>query len=65
VEERAEAAEGELKEVKVRLTIVEVELEVLRNGSGGPKDGKRGVSVKSSMAYIQLEEQNIWKNLPV
>ena len=33
-EERAEAAEAELEEVKERLAIVEVELQVVREGGG-------------------------------
>jgi len=57
-EERAEVAETELEEVKEKLAVVEVELEVLRNGGGGPEDNEREASVKSSMAYIQLEKQN-------
>ena len=57
-EERAEVAESELEEVKEKLAVVEVELEVLRNGGGGPEDSEREVGVKSSMAYIQLEKQN-------
>lgn len=57
-EERAEVAEGELEEVKEKLAVVEVELEVLKNGGGGPEDSERETSVKSSMAFIQLEKQN-------
>jgi len=57
-EERAEVAEGELEEVKERLAVIEVEVEVLRNGGGGPEDGEKETSAKSSMAYIQLEKQN-------
>jgi len=57
-EERAEVAEGELEEVKEKLAVVEVELEVLRNGGGGPEDSEREKSVKSSMVFIQLEKQN-------
>ena len=33
------------------------EAEVLRNGSGGPEGREKEASVKSSMAYIQLEKQ--------
>ena len=57
-EERAEVAETELAEVKERLAVVEVEVEVLRNGGGGPEDSEKEASAKSSMPYIQLEKQN-------
>ena len=57
-EERAEVAEGELEEVKEKLAVIEVEVEVLRNGGGGPEDGDEGIGAKSSMVYIQLEKQN-------
>jgi len=57
-EERAEIAEGELEEVKERLAVIEVEVEVLRNGGGGPEDNEKEKTAKSSMAYIQLEKQS-------
>jgi hypothetical protein len=57
-EERAEVAEGELEEVKEKLAVIEVEVEVLRNGSGGPEDSEKEAIAKSSMPYIQLEKQN-------
>ena len=57
-EERAEVAEGELEEVKETLAVLEVEVEVLRNGGGGPEDSEKEATAKSSMAYIQLEKQN-------
>lgn len=57
-EERAEIAEGELEEVKERLAVIEVEVEVLRNGGGGPEDSEKEKTAKSSMAYIQLEKQS-------
>ena len=56
-EERAEIAESELEDVKEKLAVIEVEVEVLRNG-GGPEDGEKEASAKSSMAYIQLGKQN-------
>ena len=56
-EERAEVAETELEEVKETLAVIEVEVEVLRNG-GGPEDGEEDTGAKSSMAHIQLEKQN-------
>jgi len=57
-EERAEVAEGELEEVKEKLAVIEVEVEVLRNGGAGPEDDEGGAGAKSSMANIQLEKQN-------
>ena len=57
-EERAEVAETELEEVKEKLAVMEVEVEVLRNGGGGPEDGEKETSAKPSMAHIQLEKQN-------
>jgi dynactin 1 len=57
-EERAEVAEGELEEVKEKLSVIEVEVEVLRSGGGGPEDGEKDTNAKPSMAYIQLEKQN-------
>ena len=57
-EARAVVAENELKEVKEKLAVIEVKVEVLRNGGGGPEDGEEGTGAKSSMAYIQLEKQN-------
>lgn len=57
-EERAEVAEGELEEVKEKLAVIEVELDVLKNGGGASENGEEGVNAKSSMAYIQLEKQN-------
>lgn len=58
-EERAEVAETELEEVKEKLAVLQVEVEVLRNGGdGSPGDGEKDPSAKSSMAYIQLEKQN-------
>ena len=57
-EERAEVAENELEEVKEKLAVIEVEVEVLRNGGRGPEDGEEVVGAKPSMAHIQLEKQN-------
>ena len=57
-EERAEVAESELEEVKEKLAVIEVEVEVLRNGGGNPEDGEKEANAKSSMAYIQLGKQN-------
>ena len=57
-EERAEVAETELEEVKEKLAVIEVEVEVLRNGDGSPEDGEQDANAKSSMAYIQLGKQN-------
>jgi len=70
-EERAEAAESEVEELKEKLAVVEVEIEVLREGacewaivcSGretdlfkAAEDGS--LNVAGSLAYIQLEKQN-------
>lgn len=56
-EERAEAAEAELDELREKMAVAQVELGVLRNnvsasGSDSVGDGK------ISLAYIQLERQN-------
>jgi dynactin 1 len=70
-EERAEAAEAELEEMKEKLAVVEVELEVIKEGACECavvcfiseidlcKAGEGGNSnVAGSLAYIQLEKQN-------
>lgn len=57
-EERAEVAETELEEVKEKLAVLQVEVDVLRNGGGGPEGGEKEDNAKTSMAYIQLEKQN-------
>ncbi|KAH9176859.1 dynein associated protein-domain-containing protein [Lactarius sanguifluus] len=53
-EERAEAAEGEIEELKEKLAVVEVELEVIKEGAS--EGGNSNVA--GSLAYIQLEKQN-------
>jgi dynactin 1 len=57
-EERAEVAETELEEVKEKLAVLQVEVDVLRNGGGGLENNEEEADTKSSMAYIQLEKQN-------
>ena len=70
-EERAEAAESELEELKEKLAVVEVELEVikqgackyatvLRNQATDSFEAAEGgdSNVAGSLAYIQLEKQN-------
>ena len=57
-EERAEVAETELEEVKEKLAVFQVELDVLRKGGSGSENNEEQVNAKSSMAYIQLEKQN-------
>ena len=57
-DERAEVAETELEEVKEKLAVLQVEVEVLRNGGGGQETSEQETNAKSSMAYIQLEKQN-------
>ena len=58
-EERAEVAETELEEVKEKFAVLQVEVEVIRDGGGGgQEDSEKGPNPKSSMAYIQLEKQN-------
>ncbi|KAI0305043.1 dynein associated protein-domain-containing protein [Russula brevipes] len=54
-EERAEAAESELEELKEKLAVAEVELEVIKEGASAEGGGS---SVANSLAYIQLEKQN-------
>ncbi|KAI0005552.1 dynein associated protein-domain-containing protein [Russula compacta] len=54
-EERGEAAESELEELKEKLAVVEVELEVLKEGASA--DGA-GSNLTGSLDYIQLEKQN-------
>ncbi|KAH9982314.1 dynein associated protein-domain-containing protein [Lactifluus volemus] len=54
-EERAEAAEAELEEMKEKLAVVEVELEVIKEGASGEGGNS---NVAGSLAYIQLEKQN-------
>ncbi|KAI9513092.1 dynein associated protein-domain-containing protein [Russula earlei] len=54
-EERAEAAEAELEELKEKLAVVEVELEFIKEGASAEGGGS---SVTGSIAYIQLEKQN-------
>ena len=70
-EERAEAAEAELEELKEKLAVVEVELEVIKEGAGEwvavvlmcetdlfqAAEGDSS-NVAGSLAYIQLEKQN-------
>lgn len=53
-EERAEAAESELEELKEKLAVVEVELEVIKQGASEGGDS----NVAGSLAHIQLEKQN-------
>lgn len=61
-EERAEQAEAELEELKEKLAIVEVELDVMKE-----KEQNEGLEVEEgadpqvtgSLAYIQLEKQNV------
>jgi dynactin 1 len=71
-EERAEAAESEIEELKEKLAVVEVELEVIKQGAckyatlffrnqathsfGAAEGGDSNVA--GSLAYIQLEKQN-------
>ena len=70
-EERAEAAESELEELKEKFAVVEVELEVIKQGAckyatdfqnqatDSFKAAEGGDSnVAGSLAYIQLEKQN-------
>ncbi len=71
-EERAEATQSELEELKEKLAVVEVELEVIKEGAcecaaaflrGYQIDAFKAVeggssNVASSLAYIQLEKQN-------
>ncbi|EJD03547.1 dynactin [Fomitiporia mediterranea MF3/22] len=54
-EERAETAELELVSLQERVESLEVELETLRGGGQG---GEVDDSVKSSLAYAQLEKHN-------
>ncbi|KAI0071023.1 dynactin [Panus rudis PR-1116 ss-1] len=56
-EERAELVEAELEEVRERVAMLEVELEVLKGG-GADQDPSNEQTIKSSLAYIQLEKQN-------
>ncbi|KAN0135638.1 Dynein associated domain containing protein [Lactarius tabidus] len=53
-EERAEAAESEIEDLKEKLAVVEVELEVIKQGASEGGDS----NVAGSLAYIQLEKQN-------
>ncbi|KAF8273848.1 dynactin [Lactarius quietus] len=53
-EERAETAESEIEELKEKLAVVEVELDVIKQGAS---EGGNS-SVAGSLAYIQLEKQN-------
>lgn len=71
-EERAEAAESEIEELKEKLAVIEVELEVIKEGTGECAVVCHGVAkltffkavegsdsnVAGSLAYIQLEKQN-------
>jgi dynactin 1 len=54
-EERAEAAESELEELKEKLAVVEVELEVIKQGASAEGGDS---NVAGSLAFIQLEKQN-------
>ncbi|EKM61655.1 uncharacterized protein PHACADRAFT_112443 [Phanerochaete carnosa HHB-10118-sp] len=54
-EERAEAAESEVEELKEQFAIVQVELQHLREGGTG-EDGNE--TIKHALPYIQLEKQN-------
>ncbi|KAL5533874.1 hypothetical protein ACEPAG_334 [Sanghuangporus baumii] len=56
-EERAESAELELQSLQERVESLEVELESLREGHG-VDGGEVDDSVKSSLAYAQLEKHN-------
>ncbi|VDC06717.1 unnamed protein product [Peniophora sp. CBMAI 1063] len=65
-EERAEVAEQEVEELKERLAVAEVELGVLKDGTHphaegeeGEEDGGVDPAVAGSLAYIQLEKQNV------
>ncbi|TFY63700.1 hypothetical protein EVJ58_g3096, partial [Rhodofomes roseus] len=53
----AELAETELEEVKEKLAVVEVELQVVREGGGEAVEGAE-TNVKQSLAHVQLERQN-------
>ncbi|KAI0307655.1 dynein associated protein-domain-containing protein [Multifurca ochricompacta] len=53
-EERAEAAEAVLEELKEKLAVMEVELEVIKEGAS-PAGSENAAS---SLAYVQLEKQN-------
>lgn len=54
-EERAETAQSELEELKEKLAVVEVELDVIKEGASAEGGSS---NVASSLAYIQLEKQN-------
>ena len=56
-EERAESAELELQSLQERVESLEVELESVREGRGAD-GGEVDDSVKSSLAYTQLEKHN-------
>ena len=51
-EEMSEVANGELEEIKKKLTVLKVKVEVLRNGVESPEDIEKEETAKSPMAYI-------------
>ncbi|KAJ8507158.1 hypothetical protein ONZ45_g10447 [Pleurotus djamor] len=61
-EEKAESAVEESREMKERIAMLEVELNVLKKGGAGSadsaEDGEPVDAGKDSLAYIQLEKQN-------
>ncbi|CAG8706507.1 7985_t:CDS:2, partial [Acaulospora colombiana] len=57
-EERADAAEAEVEELKEKLAVSQDELTILREANSGTGAGGDPSDGKFSLAYIQLERQN-------